>query len=313
MNLNEIISERNLSWKNNKEIPAWVDIESVGLDQFYTYKNVAKTLFDELKTYINNDGIDIKDCVFIEPSTGEGAFYDLLPIDNRIGIDIFPMCDGVIKQDFLSWTLPEQFSNKKIVFIGNPPFGYRAWLALVFMNHAAKYADYIGFILPMAFQSEGKGSPKHRVKGMKLEYYRGLENNCFYLPNGKLCKINALWQIWKKGENEIIKLNKCSDFIELFTVDERKERLCGQEKMKIADYFLQRTFYSVPPKLVKNFSQVKYVCGYGLIIKKERAKVVSILQNTDWNKYSNLAAHNCRHISMYHIEKALIEGGITHA
>ena len=30
---------------------------------------------------------------------------------------------------------------------GNPPFGYRAWLALSFVNHAGLFSDYIGFII----------------------------------------------------------------------------------------------------------------------------------------------------------------------
>jgi hypothetical protein len=49
------------------------------------------------------------------------------------------------------------------------------------------------------------------------------------------------------------------------------------------------------------------VCGYGIIIKKEKRKIKSILAGIDWNKYSNLATHNCRHISMYHIKKALLD------
>ena len=58
-------------------------------------------------------------------------------------------------------------------------------------------------------------------------------------------------------------------YIDIFTVDQRKERLCGQEKMDKADFFIQRTFYNEAPKLVKNFSDVKYTCGYGIILKHE--------------------------------------------
>jgi len=47
--------------------------------------------------------------------------------------------------------------------IGNPPFGYRACLALAFVNHAARFADYIVMILPMGFQSNGKGNPKFKA------------------------------------------------------------------------------------------------------------------------------------------------------
>ena len=102
----------------------------------------------------------------------------------------------------------------------------------------------------------------------------------------------------------------CKQWIDLFTVDMRKERLCGHNRMKEADYFLQRTYFNGQPKLVKSFSDVRYVCGYGLIIKKQKSKVAAILNGTNWNNYSNLATHNCRHISMYHIKNALIDAGL---
>ena len=185
----------------------------------------------------------------------------------------------------------------------------RQWLALAFINHAAKFSEYVGFILPMAFQSDGKGSPKFRVKGMTLISTEFLPEGSFVDPEGKTLKINALWQVWKKGENIHPKAKECNDWIDLFTVDQRKERLCGHERMQEADFFLQRTYYNNPPSLVKDFGDVKYVCGYGIIFKKNAQELELTLRNTDWNKYSNLAAHNCRHISMYHIRRALTDKG----
>jgi len=308
MGINEIIIKRNEKWKDNKLIPKWVQLEETGLDQFFTKKDVAKKYYNKMLQFLKEDGIDIEDCLFIEPSAGDGSFYELLPSSSRIGLDICPMCEDIEQVDFLSWNMPK--TNKKVIFVGNPPFGYRGWLALSFMNHAAKYADYIFFVLPMSFQSDGKGSPKYRVQGMKMIYSECLPPDSFYEPDGKVCKVNALWQIWKKGENIKLDTSICNEYIDLFTVDQRKERLCGQEKMKNADYFLQRTYYSIQPSLVKDFSDVKYVCGYGMILKRKKKKVKKILDNTNWDLYSNLATHNCRHISMYHIEKALIEGGL---
>ena len=83
--------------------------------------------------------------------------------------------------------------------------------------------------------------------------------------------------------------------------------------MEEADYFLQRTFYNEPPELVQDFAEVRYGCGYGLILKKERNKIEHLLNNTNWNHYSNLAVHNCRHISMYHIRQAIVDGGFIDA
>ena len=308
MNIESIIKERNKGWKKKPEIPEWVDLEDVSLDHFFTKPEIAKKYYLKTLKFLKKENINIEDCLFVEPSAGDGSFFKLLPKNQRIGLDLYPMAEGIIKKDFLNWTPPK--TDKKIIFIGNPPFGYRAWLALNFMNHASKFADYIFFILPMSFQSEGKGSSKYRVKNMKLIHSEIIPNDSFYEPNGKIVKINALWQYWTKGENKIPNFNLFNKYIDIFTVDQRKERLCGQEKMDKADFFIQRTFYNEAPKLVKNFSDVKYTCGYGIILKKKKKLIKKILSETNWEKHSNLAAHNCRHISMYHIIKALIEGGL---
>ena len=305
--LENAISLRNKNWSDNKEIPSWIKINDVGLDQFFTKASLAEELYNDLLRFLSLRGVDLLDCVFIEPSAGSGSFFDLLPKGLSIGLDIMPLKDDILQQDFLSWKPSDDIKDKTIIFVGNPPFGYRGWLALSFMNHAAKYADYVGFILPMSFQSEGKGSPKNRVKDLRLEHSKILPKDSFVSPSGKIEKVNALWQIWEKGINVNEIEVTCDDWLDIFTVDLRKERLCGVGKMQHADFFLQRTYYNEAPTLVKNFSQVKYVCGYGLIFKKNKEEMTRALQNIDWNNYSNLAAHNCRHISMYHIKRALTD------
>jgi len=305
--IEKAITARNKCWEGNNYVPSWVDLNTVNLDQFYTKSNIAEYCMDSLNKYLSSENIALSNYKFIEPSAGAGHFYNLLPENSRIGIDIMPMNNEVEKKDFLTWDIKP--NGKRYITIGNPPFGYRAWLALAFINHAAKFSDYVAMILPMSFQSDGKGSPKHRVIGLELIHSEILPINSFIGPTGKELKINALWQIWKKGENKRPVEKDCSDWIELFTVDDRKERLCGQNRLSEASYFLQRTYYKDAPKLVKSFSEVKYVCGYGIVIKKENEKILSILNSVDWNNYSNLAAHNCRHISMYHIKRALTDMG----
>ena len=302
------IGMRNRAWRKSHDIPSWVDIEDVGLDQFFTRPEIAKqclkSFFDHIKA---ND--HIANYKFVEPSAGLCAFYDLLPRKNRIGIDVVRFRPEFIQKDFLSW-LPVS-NGHHYACVGNPPFGYRAWLALAFLNHAALFSDYVGFIMPMAFQSEGKGNSKNRVKGLHLVHSSHLPQDSFIGTDGKIVKVNALWQIWaRNGKEEKTVVKTCNNFIDLFTVDNRIERLCGQTRKADADYFLQRTFYQDPPSLVTSFDQVKYVCGYGIIIKREKKRVLEILRHTDWRKYSNLAAHNCRHISMCHIRKTLTDGGL---
>jgi len=153
------IKNRNLNWETNKDIPTWIDIDSVDLDQFFTRPEIAEKCHAGLLQIMRKNGESENNYKFIEPSAGSGSFYDLLPKDRRIGIDIMPQRPDIEAHDFLGWSIKP--NGYRYAVVGNPPFGYRAWLALAFMNHAATFADYVGMILPMAFQSEGKGSPKH--------------------------------------------------------------------------------------------------------------------------------------------------------
>lgn len=302
------IEIRDKAWENTDRIPIWVRGRDIGLDQFNTLPEVAEYCWNSLQNFLKKDKVILNNYKIIEPSAGTGFFYNLLPKKNRIGIDVEKYDKEYIQQDFLTWT--PTIGDEPCMAVGNPPFGYRGWLALAFINRASEFCDYVGFILPMSFQSDGKGSPKNRVIGMKLVHSEKLPNDLFVLPNGERTQINTLWQIWKKGNATTLPdLSVCDSFIDLFTVDLRKERLCGMNKINNCNLFLQRTYFGKHPELVSDFSKVKYGCGYGIIIKKEKEGITKVLKNINWDKYSNLATHNCRHISMYHIKQALIENG----
>ena len=301
---------RNSLWTSHPRIPSWVDIETVGLDQIFTRPEIAAECYRDLAARMVDDFAPIDEYTFVEPGAGNGAFYDLLPPERRIGIDIATLREEFELADFLSWSPP---CRGRYAAIGNPPFGYRAWLALAFVNHAATFANYVGMILPMAFQSDGKGSPKRRVEGLRLLHSETLPVDSFVDLAGRSVKINALWQVWQRGVNNVRPAKTCDQWLDLFTVDQRKERLCGQDRMSEADWFLQRTFFDTPPSLVRNFADVRYVCGYGIVMHKRKRDLAYALNDTDWRKYSNLAAHNCRHISMYHIRQAITDAGFVDA
>ena len=124
-------------------------------DKFYTQPSVAETCINITYKII---GENAKCYTYIEPSAGSGAFLDLLPL-NTLGIDIFPPEEriDILKMDFLQWN-PEKSQN--IVVIGNPPFGKNASLALKFINHAARFASYIAFILPRTFEKQSMAIKK---------------------------------------------------------------------------------------------------------------------------------------------------------
>ena len=307
--LQKATKRRNAFWTHHPLIPSWVSLKKVELERYFTRPEVAQKCWDSLLKIMTQDYAPLSHYTFLEPSAGKGVFYDLLPKNKRLGIDIVPSRPEFETTDFLSWSPPAD--RGPLAVIGNPPFGYRAWLALAFLHHSATFANYIGFILPMAFQSDGKGSPKHRVVGAELIEMQLLPKNAFITASGSPVPINALWQVWKRGVNHRKPSPSCCEWIDLFTVDMRKERLCGQERLPEAHWFLQRTFYNDPPTLVKDFSDVRYVCGYGIVIKKEPEAITKCLKEADWQHYSNLAAHHCHHISMYHIRKVLTDKGFV--
>lgn len=168
----------------------------MSLDQFYTNDHIASQCYDVIKSHIHIHEYDI----ILEPSAGEGAFFKLFPIDKRIGIDIDPKCDSIIKGDFLKYNYEH---NKKYIVIGNPPFGKVSSLAIKFFNYAATFADVIAFIVPRTFK---RVSIQNSLNlSFKIIYNQDLPLNpcCFHpIMNAKCC-----FQIWKKDSqlrNKII-------------------------------------------------------------------------------------------------------------
>jgi hypothetical protein len=115
------------------------------LDQYFTKPIVAKNLFEKAKEIIKKyENAKLQKFTWLEPSSGDGVFFNLLPKNKRIGVDISPKQKEIIKTDYLQYSLP----NKPIIVIGNPPFGHRGVTALNFINHS-QAAQYVCFIIPM--------------------------------------------------------------------------------------------------------------------------------------------------------------------
>ena len=80
-----------------------------GLDKYYTKKEIALFCLDQL---------NIKDYDFIiEPSAGNGAFYDEIEHNNKIGLDIEPENSNVIKQNWFKYKIDICYKNVLVVAI----------------------------------------------------------------------------------------------------------------------------------------------------------------------------------------------------
>ena len=116
-------------------------------DQFYTKPKVAADCFNVVQDILKE--LNIKNPFYVEPSAGTGSFLELMPKERRLGFDIEPKHPEIIQQDFLAFNVNKAPENA--VVIGNPPFGFMNQLTIKFVNHAAIFAEVIGFIVPTTF------------------------------------------------------------------------------------------------------------------------------------------------------------------
>jgi hypothetical protein len=292
------------------ELPSYAINKSLPEDTFFTNKSIAKKCFDILIETLNKNNVDIDDYNFIEPSAGEGSFYDLLPNNNRKALDINPKKDYIEKSNFLTW-YPK--NKSKYIVVGNPPFGVRGALALAFIKRSLLFADYVAFILPMSFYSNGKGSNMLRVKNGSLIYNEKLTKNAFYMSDtGENVSVNTVFQIWTKKNKEVKQIFNDYDvkqYVDIYTCCSAPARYCGLGRGRMYDGFIASTFYKDDLKIVEKFDDVKYGSGYGFIIKKNKTKILELLKNANWSDYCSDATNHCKHIRMYHIRKLLGDNG----
>ena len=274
-------------------------------DQFFTPKILAEKCWNTFQKEVStNPGlkINLNDYTFIEPSAGDGSFLKILP-KNSIGLDIEPRSDGIQKQDYLTW-IPTDLSKKYIVF-GNPPFGLRGHLALNFINHSYTFADYVCFILPQLFESDGKGSPRKRVKGYNLIYSEGL-SAMFYNPEGQEIKVNGVFQIWSKHSSNskyTIKLNS-EENMKVYSLSDGGTISSTRNKDMIGkcDVYIPSTcFGKENMKVYKSFHELPGKKGYGIVFFKEKSKMIKKAENIDWSSISFLSTN-----SAYNLRTSII-------
>lgn len=177
------------------------------LDQFYTNPEYAREFLAAVELHTDLSRADI----VLEPSAGSGSFYNLLDPQRRVGLDLDPRAPGVIQQNFFEYQPPE---NKRIITIGNPPFGKNSNLAVKFFNRAGEFSDIIAFIIPRTFR---KASIINRLhKNFHLIYDELTPQNSF-LFNGEKYDVPCVAQIWERRDVireriKTIKINQLRDW-----------------------------------------------------------------------------------------------------
>jgi len=118
------------------------------LDKFYTLPSISEKCLSSVGKHYSWETWGL----VVEPSAGNGSFFLQIPTEKKVGMDISPDHETITKQDFFTFTPNLDCIGKKILVVGNPPFGRVSSLAIQFFNHASHFADVIAFILPRTFR-----------------------------------------------------------------------------------------------------------------------------------------------------------------
>lgn len=261
---------------------------SAAKDQFFTPATLAKHCWETFQKHVPS----YHDYTFIEPSAGDGSFMKVLPA-NTIGLDIEPRGDRIQKQDYLTW---KPIEPKKYIVFGNPPFGLRGHLALNFINHSYAFADYVCFILPQLFESDGKGSPRKRVKGYNL-LHSELLTAMFYSPDQQEVKINGVFQIWSKMiKNPAYELTKPSEEnMKVYSLSDGGTVATTRNKKMIGkcDIYLPSTcFGKENMKLYDSFESLPGKKGYGVVFFHDKDTMIAKAKRIDWSEVSFLSTNS---------------------
>ena len=271
-------------------------------DQYFTPVETAQKCFTIFTDIIKLYGENTTNFKYIEPSAGNGNFLQVLP-PNTIALDIEPRHPMVINADYLNWYPSE---NNNFVVFGNPPFGLRGHTALKFINHSFEFADYVCFILPQLFESDGKGSPRKRVKKYNLIYSTKLITN-FYEPSGNSIKINTIFQIWsKKHKNHLYDIiDYTNDKIKIYSMSDGGTISSTRNKNMIGkcDIYIPSTcFGKENMKCYMNFKDLPGKKGYGIVFSENKPIMINKTLNIEWNKIAFLStnsAYNLRSSQIY--------------
>ena len=169
------------------------------LDQFYTQHEVARECWRALCPLLQKGLLGKalgKVPFFVEPSAGDGVFYDLLPEGRRKGLDIAPRHPEVEQWDFLEGGYRLSSAKESTVAVGNPPFGKRGKLAVRFFQRAFEVADTVAFIVPVIFRKYF--IHKQMPEEVKWIYGKMLPPDSFRTEEKSVYSVRTEFQVWTR-------------------------------------------------------------------------------------------------------------------
>lgn len=238
----------------------------IDLDKYYTPASNAKYCIDKVYEIIGRENIT----EIIEPSAGSGNFSN--QIEGCIAYDILPEHESIIQQDFLQLDIPYK---KGRLFIGNPPFGEKMYLAQEFYKKCVLLGDYIAFILPISQLNNTSSLYLFDLvysEDLGLIEYSDRELKCCF-------------NIYKRPESGILN-KKVSNKLQSVKIIRQDSK--GYD---VADYDIRMCYWGngSAGKILKDGES--YSAEYKIKISEEfRNDVIKVLNSVNWREELNCIA-----------------------
>ena len=254
-----------------------------GLDKFYTILSYSKKFIDKTFELYDISQWDL----IVDPSAGNGSFLNQIHSNHKIGIDISPEDDNIIKKDFFEYCPP--INKKKIIVIGNPPFGKISSLAIKFFNHASQWADVIAFIIPRTFR---KISVQNKLNNLfHLIYDEEIANKpcCFSPP----MMVKCCFQIWEKKNIKRVLINlpiKHNDwiFLSFGPIDEK-----GQPTPPLnADFAIRAYGGKIGDIKIDNLNILRPKSWHWIKVNIDKEELINRFNQLDYSNSLNTARQN---------------------
>ena len=183
-------------------------LRTLSLEKYYTNEQTVKACLSVVsKTLKKYDYV-------VEPSAGAGAFFKEITHSNKIGIDIEPEDSSIVKYDWFHFKISPRY--KKVLVIGNPPFGKYHCLSDAFLKQAFSYNNVqtVAFILPNTYHKHSR--QKIIPSNWRIKHILELGKNCFIF-NGMEKHIPCSFFVFDKSKGKDLRFDpntaKTDDFI----------------------------------------------------------------------------------------------------
>jgi len=261
---------------------ACVNVRNEGLDKFYTIKSYSKKCINIVFEKYDISSFDL----IVEPSAGDGSFFNQLNFTNKIGIDINPENNDILKMDFFDF---KPSINKNILVIGNPPFGKVSSMAIKFFNYSAKWSNVIAFIIPRTFR---RPSVQNKLDKMfHLIYDEDVPTNpCCFIPK---IMVKCCFQIWEKKETERLFINLPTKHNDWNFLGFGENDINGQPTPPINADFAIRAYGGKIGEIKKNnLHELRPKSWHWIKSNIDKDKLYNIFNNLDYSISLNTARQN---------------------